>query len=59
MVSTTSTVLVPGWRCTASTMPGVPENQLMRRVSSTESVTEAISDRRTGEPFFQATMSGR
>ena len=57
--STTSTVFVPGWRCTASRIERVPLNQLAILSFSTESKTRASSERRTGEPLRQATISGR
>ena len=51
MDSTTSTVLVPGWRCTASTMPRSSLNQLRMRSCSTLSTTRPNSSRRTGAPL--------
>ena len=50
IASTTSTVLVPGWRCTASTTARVPLNQLATLSFSTPSTTCPTSARRTGEP---------
>ena len=46
----TATVLVPGWRCTASTMARDPSNQLAVRLSWTSSSTRATSCSRTGAP---------
>ena len=50
IASTTSTVLVPGCRCTVSTIARVPLYQLATLSFSTLSVTWATSSRRTGEP---------
>jgi hypothetical protein len=56
--STTSTVLVPGWRCTASTTARVPLNQLATLSFSTPSTARPTSPRRTGAPLRQARISG-
>ena len=58
-LSTTSTVLAPGWRCTASTSARLPSYQLAISVFSTESMTVATSPRRTGLPLRTATMMSR
>ena len=51
IASTTSTVFVPGCRCTARTMARVPVNQEATLSFSTLSITRPRSSRRTGEPF--------
>ena len=51
MLSTTSTVLVPGWRKMASTTARVPLNQLAILSFSTLLITWPSSSNRTGEPF--------
>jgi hypothetical protein len=58
ILSTTSTVLVPGWRCTASTMARVSPRQLAILSFSTLSMTSPKSDSRTGAPFLHVTMRG-
>jgi hypothetical protein len=57
--SETATVFVPGWRCTARTMPRLPEIQLADRVFWTLSTTCATSSSRTGEPLRYETMRRR
>ena len=57
--SDTPTVLVPGWRCTASTMPRTPEIQLADLSFWTLSTTCATSSRRTGDPLRYDTMRRR
>ena len=49
--STTSMVLVPGWRWIASTMPRLPLNQAATLSFCTPSMTRPSSCRRTGEPL--------
>jgi len=56
--STISIVLVPGWRCTASTTPRVPLYQAATLSFCTLSNTRPICDRRTGAPLRYATMIG-
>ena len=58
MPSTTSMVLVPGWRWMPSTIDCVSMNQLMLLSFSTLSMTLASSARRTGLPLRYATISG-
>ncbi len=50
-LSTTSTVLVPGWRKMASTMERLPLNQLADLSSCTLSRARPISEMRTGAPL--------
>ena len=49
--STTSMVFVPGWRCTASTMPRLSLNQAATLSVCTLSMTRPTSLRRTGLPL--------
>ena len=52
---TRSTVLMmfaPGWRKTMIRMAGLPLERPPVRMSSTESVTRATSDKRIAEPFW-------
>src|SRR5438874_9387795 len=51
MLSTTSTVFVPGWRRIASTMARLPLYQLAVRLSWTLAVTVPSSFSRTGAPL--------
>ena len=51
MASTTSMVLVPGWRCTASTTARSSLNQLATLSVCTPSMTRPSSSSRTGEPL--------
>jgi len=51
MESTTSMVLVPGWRWMASTMPRLPLNQAATLSFCTSSMTRPSSCRRIGEPL--------
>ena len=57
--STTATVLVPGWRSTASTMDRSSLYHPAILSFSTESSTLPSSSSRTGAPFRYATTSGR
>ncbi len=57
--STVSIMLAPGWRKITRTIPGPPLIKPALRTSSSESLTLATSDRRTGDPLCQVTMSGR
>jgi hypothetical protein len=50
--STTSIVLVPGWRWMASTMPRLPLNQAASLSFCTLSNTRPSSFSRIGEPFL-------
>ena len=59
IASAMATVLLPGWRCTASTIERVPLYQLASRSLATLSLTSATSPRRTGEPLRKATTSCR
>src|ERR1700757_2546791 len=57
--STVSIILAPGWRYTMIRTAGLPLARPPVRISSTESVTVAISDRRTTPPFLKLTTRGR
>ena len=51
MLSTTSMVLVPGWRWMASTMELVPLYQVTTLLFCTLSMTWPSASRRTGAPL--------
>ncbi len=59
MLSTTSTVFVPGWRWMARITPRTPPNQAAAFSFSTLSRTRPSCSSLTGVPFRQATMTGR
>ena len=59
MASTTSTVLVPGWRWIARITERSSLYQLATLSVCTPSTTRPSSSSRTGEPLRYATMSGR
>ncbi len=59
MPSTVSIMLAAGWREMMMMMAGLPLESPAVRMSSTESVTLAISERRTAAPLRKATTSGR
>ncbi len=50
--STVLITLAPGWRCTLSTMAGVPLYQAPRSTSCAAWLTRATSRRCTGAPFW-------
>src|SRR5450432_2291537 len=57
-LSAVSIMLEPGWRKMARITPGLPLEMPRLRVSSTESVTVAMSTRRVEAPAWPPTMSG-
>ena len=56
--STVSMMLAPGWRKMTTAIAGFPLAWPPTRMSSTESVTEAMSDKRTAAPRLYAMISG-
>src|SRR6202166_5299467 len=56
--STTEMMLAPGWRWTLTITAGTWFIQAASRTFSVESVTAAMSDRRTGLPLREAMISG-